>query len=96
MSFDLNELKNRFDYHRPPNEKAVKHHERVRVVLLDAATAVTTEVFAGIGADTHRGRRELALVYTKLEEAMFWANAALARNWPESADGVQQAPTVQE
>lgn len=64
------ELNNRFDYHSPDAAKTVKH-EQVRGIL--KAAALTLDDFLPEG-------REKSLAITKLEEAMFWANAALARN----------------
>lgn len=65
------ELANRFAYH-PPNTEEKKHkHENVRATLLEAAD----EIVELTGAPT----REQSLAITKLEEAMFWANAAIAR-----------------
>lgn len=77
------ELARRFNYHRPPDEIAVGRHATVRHVLQTAAGAVRDEIRAGVG---DRGAREYALFLTKIEEAMFWANAALARNWPAPTD----------
>lgn len=68
MSYD--ELKNRFNYH-PPNEEKVTKHEFVRNTLFEVA-----EDFSELLPDS----REKSLALTKLEEAMFWANASIARN----------------
>lgn len=67
------EIAHRFAYHPPRNEAAVKAHERVRELLGDVAQ----ELDALLPADRPR---EKALVQTKLEEAMFDANAAIARS----------------
>lgn len=67
----MSDLNNRFDYHPPKDEATKQAHETVRSIL--HATAVWME-------DNLPGGREQALVITKLEEAMFWANAAIARN----------------
>lgn len=58
-----------FNYHRP-DEQAVKDHQMVRDECKDLA-----ELFDSLPAG-----REKALAMTKLEEAMFWANAAIARD----------------
>jgi hypothetical protein len=64
------DLKNRFAYHRPTGNKADKH-EAVREAIHDAATMV-------VGLTPYS--REQSLALTALEEAMMWANAAIARN----------------
>lgn len=63
------ELVARFTYHSPSKDRAVAH-ERVRMYLLQMAQEFTDMLPPG---------REAALVMTKLEEAMFWANASIAR-----------------
>jgi hypothetical protein len=71
------ELERRFSHHPPQNEDDVAKHEAIRETCLDAAV----EIAAFIPAS-----REASLAITKLEEAMMWANAALARNRePEDA-----------
>lgn len=69
------DLLTRFSYHSPasaPNPAAVTNaHSVVRGVLHSAAEQIAAFCPAG---------RELALALTKIEEAMFWANAAIARN----------------
>lgn len=64
------DIEHRFDYHRP-NAEAVKLHEGVREVLKEVALSFDSNLPDG---------REKAVAITKLEEAMFWANAAIARN----------------
>lgn len=65
------ELANRFAYHPANTEEKKQAHESVRNVLL-----ATADTIVGLtGAPT----REQAVALTKLEEAMFWANAAIAR-----------------
>lgn len=63
------DLGHRFNYHKPSPAKA-DQHQRVRDLLLEAAEYLNDYLPEG---------REKALVITKLEEAMFWANAAIAR-----------------
>jgi len=63
------ELENRFTYHPPTQEKVDKHQE-VRDMLKYVAQDMDILLPEG---------REKALVMTKIEEAMFWANAAIAR-----------------
>lgn len=63
------DLNKRFDYHAPGKKTAL--HEYFRAEFKDMAVAVVTGVPDG---------REKSLVLTHLEEALFWANAAIARN----------------
>lgn len=67
---DPMKLRERFVYHAPSEHK-IKGHEMVR------------EDVWGIASTWDRllpECRETSLALTKLEEAMFWANAAIARN----------------
>lgn len=66
----IEDLQNRFDYHPLRDGHDAAKHARVRNVLFDAARMVVEEVPEG---------REQAMAVTKLEEAMFWANAGVAR-----------------
>lgn len=70
MALIHDDLAHRFQFHPADAENTQQAHEKVRAVLLDAA-----EVIVGL---TSPGR-EQSLVITKLEEAMFWANASIAR-----------------
>jgi hypothetical protein len=63
------DINRRFDYHRPTGTK-VQDHESVRADV--KATAEFFDFILPAG-------REKALALTKLEEALFWANAAIAR-----------------
>lgn len=65
------DLRNRFNYHPPANDKVKETHEQIRLFCFDVAAYITENVPDG---------REQALAVTKLEEAMMWANAGLARN----------------
>lgn len=65
------ELARRFDYHPPESQDIVERHEQVREVCFGAAE----ELIMLTGAPS----REQSLAITKLEEAMFWANGAIAR-----------------
>lgn len=67
------EIAHRFAYHAPKNEATVKAHEKVRKLLGDLAQ----ELDALLPADRPR---EKAQTQTHLEEAMFAANAAIARS----------------
>lgn len=64
------ELRHRFDYHKPTPEKVLMHEE-VRSVLLYTALKLNDIVPEG---------REKALMLTHLEDAMMWGNAGIARN----------------
>lgn len=72
------DLDNRFAYHRPDAAK-VQMHEAVRSQL-----RLVAEGMNSLLPET----REKALVFTKLEEAMFWANAAIARHVPAAPEEV--------
>lgn len=70
------EIRNRIKYHRPNNE-AINDIATMRSFALDWALAV---------ADLLPEGREMALALTKIEEALFWANAGIARselNWDD-------------
>lgn len=64
------EIKNRFTYHIPKNDQA----ERYGVIRLRAREIA--EVFEKLTPDS----REKSLAFTHLEQAVMWANAAIARN----------------
>lgn len=67
---DRSDLDNRFDYHAPDESKQLNHgnvRRRLRRVADDLNVLLPES-------------REKSIVMTKLEEAMFWANAAIARN----------------
>lgn len=73
MSIDNKELATRFAYHAPRDEATVKAHEAIRAAARDFATLAADP----LPADRPR---ENALVSTKIEEAMMWANASIARS----------------
>lgn len=64
-------LRHRFQFHPADSQNQKDAHETVRSVCFDAADAIVEVT----GAPT----REQSLAIAKLEEAMFWANAAIAR-----------------
>jgi hypothetical protein len=65
------QLNRRFRFHPPSDQITKDKHERVRAVCL----IVAKELVETTGVPT----REQSLAITKLEEVMFWANAAIAR-----------------
>ena len=67
---DAKDFDNRFTYHPPSPERAAKH-DQIRNACQDIAELVDALV---------PDSREKSLTLTKIEEAMFWANAALARH----------------
>lgn len=64
------DLENRFTYH-PPSERQIPMYEDIRQAGHTFATLVT-----GYAPPS----RELSLALTKIEEAVMWANAAIARH----------------
>jgi hypothetical protein len=67
---DFSDLENRFTYHAPTERQAQLYEElRDRSYLL-ALLMVENAPFS----------RELSLAVTKIEEAVFWCNAAIARH----------------
>lgn len=70
MGFDPNEVANRFKYHTTQSEARVFAHNQVRERCRRLAAAF---------ANSLPVCRETALALTKIEEAMFFANAAIAR-----------------
>jgi hypothetical protein len=66
------ELKYRFQFHPADSQNRKDAHSCVRLFLLEAADKIV-EV-------TGPPSREQSTAITKLEEAMFWANAAIARS----------------
>lgn len=68
---DAKRIKNDFQYHKPHSDNQTDRYGVVRGMLHDAAHRLLTLCPPS---------RELSLALTKLEEAMFWANASIARN----------------
>jgi hypothetical protein len=64
------DLENRFTYHAPKEGQPVKY-EKIRDTAKELAYMI---------ADLTPKSREQSLAMTHLEEAVFWANAAIARN----------------
>lgn len=64
------ELENRFMWHPPKDAARADAHESVRELCRTMAAAMNDLLPEG---------REKSVVFTKLEEVMFWGNAAVAR-----------------
>jgi hypothetical protein len=64
------DLDNVFTHH-PPKEGQAERYEEIREAGKDFARYVTSECPTS---------REKSLAITKIEEAVMWANAAIARN----------------
>jgi hypothetical protein len=73
---DQRELANRFSYHSPDDQRA-RAHEQVRLYLRQMAEEFNQSLPDSDEKDT---------AIHKLEEAMFWANAAIARQ-PATEEG---------
>ncbi|MEV2203750.1 hypothetical protein AB0E11_27840 [Streptomyces fradiae] len=67
---DSAELAHRFNYHPPRTPAVAEAHAAVREQCTQLAGFLDSTVPDG---------REKAVAMTKVEEAMFWANAAIAR-----------------
>lgn len=67
---DIAELSNRFRYHPPTTSERITLHGEVRTLVSELAMHLNELLPEG---------REKSVVMTKLEETMFWANAAVAR-----------------
>lgn len=66
----VDDLSKRFNHH-PPKDGQVERYQAIRGKLCATALVVMHHTPPS---------REQSLALTKLEEAMFWANAAIARN----------------
>jgi hypothetical protein len=66
---NADDIYSRFRYCAPSPER-VEQHQQVRSLVTDVAIALDEHV---------RDSREKSLMLTHLEEALFWANAAIAR-----------------
>lgn len=67
---DMNDLTNRFTYHAP-KEGQPEIYQEIRRAGFDFALLIDRYAPES---------RELSLAITKIEEAVFWANAAIARS----------------
>ena len=71
---DDSDLKNRFTYHAPQGDQA-QRYEKLRFNGHNLAEMIN---------ELCPESREKSLAITKLEEAVMWANASIARNGPAS------------
>jgi len=69
---------NKYTYH-PPHGDQIDRYADLRAVAKDFAVALECRCPPS---------RELSLAQTKIEEAVMWANAAIARNESAAAGGV--------
>lgn len=65
------DLRNRFTHHPPKDEDQVRRYELIREHGLALATLIGNHCPAS---------RERSLAWTKIEEAVMYANAAIARH----------------
>lgn len=79
---DAKDLEIRFSHHAPDRDRAATHGI-VREQLLHVAKVLNRHLPEG---------REKSLVFTKLEEACFWANAAIAREPAQRALFLERQP----
>lgn len=77
------EIDHRFAYHPPLDVKTADAHGHVRTICANAALDLK-DIIASVTGE--QSSRELSLAVTALEEAMMWANAAIARNQPKPAE----------
>lgn len=66
----MRDIDNRFDFHPATTAEKRGEHGSVRAACKELAEFIVDRVPAG---------REQAVALTKVEEAMFWANAGIAR-----------------
>lgn len=82
MHLTSDQLKHRFAFHPADTREKRTRHEYVRDVCFNAAESIVQL--------TGPMSREQSLAITKLEETMFWANAAIAR---EEVEPVSSTPS---
>ena len=70
VKLSLSDMENRFAYHAP-NDLQKTLHEQIRKLHKDLSIKILRNL---------PGCREQSIAITKLEEAMMWANAGIARN----------------
>jgi hypothetical protein len=74
MTVSEQDLHNRFDFHPPGSDEIVARHALIRGECLSLAATIV---------DQTPYSREQSLALTAIEEAMMWANAAIARHQTE-------------
>ena len=67
---DIQDVRKRFTYH-PPKDGQPERYENLREIASEFAAQIMEQCPPS---------REKSLALTKLEEAVMWANAAIARN----------------
>ena len=72
---DVADITHRFAFHAAPNQEKRNDHASVRIACARLAHELNKRLPDG---------REKVIVMARLEEAMFWANAALARDTGDS------------
>lgn len=77
---DPADIENRFAFHAATTEEKRDAHTSVRQQCKALADEMNYQLPEG---------REKAVVMTKLEEVMFWANASLARSNPQAVEGLR-------
>jgi hypothetical protein len=65
------ELKNNYTYHAPRSDSEVNLYKSIRLYGFELANYIN---------ENCPDSREKSLALTKLEEAVMWANASIARN----------------
>lgn len=70
MRVDTRELEVRFTYHPPTDEAQVELYNRIRMEAKHLAGFIVAHTPSS---------REQSVAITKLEEAVMWANASIAR-----------------
>lgn len=73
----VDELDSRFDHHPSTSESISEAHQTIRELFKNAAEVIDDLVIDG---------REKATALTKIEEAMFWSNASVARSQAINTD----------
>lgn len=65
----------------PPNDLGIEASATVAIALADAWTRINAALDRGryVGDPGPKNRRERELIKTKLQEALLWANAAIAK-----------------